>query len=178
MKKLLVLIGVLALVAAMVVPLAASAEQVSIGGSVAAVSSKITFVPPGTIDDTSWALSPWAGGNPLQVGLNYAHATDGSVTFVQGNDGVNGWKLGAVVKPGWFGPTSFAQMYASDWLPTPIKISFDGGSTFLQYNAADAPYTWNGPANATIPLYVEQQVNTTDKAGVYYIYIVYTLTPQ
>jgi len=185
MKRLLVLVAVLALVAAMVVPMATFAAappttaEVSIGGSVPAVASQYTFVPPGTINDSSWSLIDWNGGNALQVGLNYAKATNGSVTFVQGNDGATGYKVTAVIKPGWIDPSdSLAHMYDGNLaLPTPIKLSFDGGSSFANYNSSDV-VTWNGPANTALYLNAEQQVNTTDAAGVYYVYVVYTFTPQ
>ena len=167
------------MVAAMVVPLAASADSVSIGGSVPAVTSQVNVTLPTTIGDTSWDLGTWNGGHALQVGENWAASATGKVQFIQGNDGVTGWSMTANVDPGYIDADTLAHMnYPGVWLPTAIKISYDGGSTF-NVQGGGVGDTWGSSTDGStvsLPLAVKQQVNTTDKAGTYYIYIVYTLT--
>jgi hypothetical protein len=173
MKKILALVTVLALIAALVVPMAVSAAPLNINGTVPFVASTLTLNQPGDIN--TWSPS---GNGYITVGLNTGIATNGSVVYAQGNDGVTGWTLSVKVDPSYIGPSTNAQMYASNWLPTPIQLSNNQGANWYQFAAATA-FNYSGTSDGTTPLYLaaQQTVNTTDVAGAYTIKVVYTLTP-
>lgn len=176
MKKLLILATALVLLAILAVPMAAFADDVTVGGTVPSVPSTLTMTVPNSI--SWWSLTAWNRDTTnIVVGLNYGYADAGSMVYVQGNDGVKGWGITAAVPAGYIGPTSYAQMYGPGWLPTPIQLSIDG-SAFYQF-AAGGYFSYTGSTDGTTPLllYAEQQVNTTDAPGAYSIVIVYTMTP-
>jgi hypothetical protein len=171
MKKLLVLVAVLALVAALVVPMAVSAGapivgDVNITGSVPSWPTTLTLNTPGTID-FSW----------FTVGLNSGNSS-GSVVYAQGNDGVTGWGLTVKVDPGYLDPDdNVAHMaFPGTWLPSPIELS--QGGAYYQFGAGNE-FTYSGSTDGTTPLalYAHQNVNVTDKAGAYTMVVIYTLTP-
>ena len=176
-KRILALAAVLVLVAVLAVPMAAFAADVTVSGTVPSVLSTLTMTVPGPIN--TWSLTDWNGGSGgwMYVGLNYGKATDGSMLYTQGNDGVTGWGITVAVNGGYIGPTTYAQMWSGVWLPTPIQLSNDG-ATFYQFALA-SQFSYSGTTDGTTPLYLyaEQQVNTTDAAGAYGLVVVYTLTP-
>jgi hypothetical protein len=179
-KRILTLAAVLALVAVLVAPMAALADEVNIGGTVPSVASVTTMTVPGpTIGDGNWALDSLSGGSALQVGTNYAKAPSGNMLFTQGNDGATGWGVTVQVRSDYINPTStLAQMAtATVWLPTPIEFSNDNGTNYYPFGAA-TQFNYSGTTSGITPLdlIAKQKVNTTDKAGVYWIVVVYTLT--
>jgi hypothetical protein len=173
MKKILALVAVLALVAALVVPMAVSAAPLNINGTVPFVQSTLTLNQPGDI--TTWAPH---GDGYIVVGTNYGVAANGSVVYAQGNDGVTGWTLTAMVASNYIDTDSLAHMWAGSFLPTAIQLSNDGGATYYQFGSTTA-FNYSGTTDGSTPLYLEaqQKVNTTDVTGAYTIQVVYTLTP-
>ena len=183
MKKLLILVAVLALVAALVVPMTVSAAQggtgpVNITGDVVFVASQLTMVVPGNI--TQWSKNSWTSGdsyNWLTVGDNYGSGTPGSITFVQGNDGVTGWKLTTTLGTGY----SLGKMYCydsvNDFLPAELQLTIDSGANVYDATLFNG-WSTTGSTSSALTLGAKQVVGTTDKAGTYSFVIVYTLTPQ
>jgi len=102
-KKLFVLVAVLAMVAALVVPLAASAETVTVTGSIPPMS--LTIVTPSAISFGQFTL-----------GENVAGSTDGEVHFNPGIDTGASWYLNATA--------TYAQMAGNNniWLTDPMYI--------------------------------------------------------
>lgn len=186
MKKILALVTVLALIAALVVPMAVSASgsttsgavNENISGLVPAVPSQLNMSTPSDITD--WSTTPWLNNANLTVGTNFASTTPGSVSFTQGNDGMTGWDVTLTCSSDYTNGAMY-DFTAGDpgyhtFLPNGLKISFDGSS----WQAANtAGFDWNGTnSGISLPLYAQQVVGTTDKAGTYSIVLVYTLTPK
>jgi|GEM_PF-5630994 len=175
MKKLLTIVAILAIVAAMVVPVAVFADDVNVSGNVLAVPTVLNMITPSPI--SLWSLSAWNNNDYLRAGTNFASSvTPGSVTYTQGNDGVTGWGLTVACAPGYVGPTTAGQMYlAGNWLPNALAISPDGSA----WTWAASGFGYSGTSDGITPLnlYAQQVVGTTDPPGVYSIVLVYTLTP-
>jgi hypothetical protein len=183
MKKLLALVAVLAMVAALVIPMAAFAEAgpgtypVTLSGNVPFVASVLLWNTPSNI--TQWGTS-WTGnenGGQLKVGDNYAQSTPGYINFTQGNDGMTGWKLVITMGTGY----ESGQMYSYDavpagFLPSPLQINMDNSGT-VQNVANFQNYAMTGTASVALDLQAKQTVGTTDKAGTYGFTLTYTLTP-
>jgi hypothetical protein len=166
MKKLLILVTVLALIAALVVPMAVSANTVT-----ASVVAQGTITAP-TISVSAPSAYTWT---LWKVGDNYGSDVQGSVSVVD---------LGSANSVNW---QVVAQDLGADYgvmrttgnvgLTNKFEISKDDSSF---YNADKPGITYTGTGLAATPalldFYGYQKVTNTDAAGTYQMTITFTAT--
>ena len=153
MKKILVLVAVLALVAAMVVPLAAYA-------AVPLTSSGTVIVTGEMVAPTITLSAPAQFAFPQFVeGPNTTNSGAGSVVFNPGSDQNAKWTLSATSSGGYI----LGEMYCSalsNMLVTPMQVSLDNvGWGNLPIGVTTAPST---NTNTTFYVYAYQVVTQAD----------------
>ena len=164
MKKILVLVAVLALAAALVVPMAVSAVPLTSSGSVTVqgemVAPTIALTAPANFDFGTF-----------KVGDNFAESYPGSVAFVPGSDQNATWTLSASSTS----PYTAGEMYSTDTaqlLATPMEVSFDNATWGSLPTGVTTPSTSN--LNVAFNLYAYQKITTADVlngSGTYYIVV-------
>ena len=171
-EKIIILVTVLALIAALVVPMAVSADPISSSGTVTVqgemVAPTITLTAPGPFDFGQFA-----------EGLNAANSQAGYVQFAPGSDQFATWALSATSTA----PYTAGEMYCSalnNFLSTQMAVSLDGSNyAYLSGGVTTAPST---SANSTFYLYAHQNVTQADilvGSGTYSIVVnlMATVTP-
>jgi type 1 fimbria pilin len=132
MKKILVLVGVLALVAAMVVPMAALANPtVSVTGNVLAATVSLDYPGTPTIPLGMFVV----GRNPAGTAWADTGATFGTVTVVNNSDPNPTWTLTATSINDGVKDFSNGKMYCDGlgrYLDDALYVSLDGGTTAAQ----------------------------------------------
>jgi hypothetical protein len=160
----------------------------NVSGTVSAVASSLTLTPPSAI--TAWSVGtfdPTATDSTFNEGSNYGvSATPGSVSFVQGNDGLSGdWTVTAVSASQYNVGTETGNMWCSAttttgapaFLTNSLQIGKSDTGTF---SVADPGITYNGTGSVTgcLPLYASQLINgQKDPPGNYSIILVFTIAP-
>jgi hypothetical protein len=169
MKKLLVLVAVLALVAAMVVPMAAFADTGSTQINAETVGPSVQLTPPAFFDMGTLNV----GRNPV---TNSFVGVAGSVTFSQGSDAASTCVLSAIsINAG--SPYDFLNgcMYSantSKYLNDPMYVTFDN-ITYAQLPGG--VHMSILPGNTPFNLGAVQVIQPTENPGVGTYYIVVTL---
>jgi hypothetical protein len=160
MKKILALVAVLALVAALVVPMAVSASTTIASGTITAPT--ISVSAPSAYTWTLW-----------KVGDNYGSDVQGSVSAVLGSANSVNWQVVAQDLGADYG---FMRTTGNVALANKFEISQYSNSGFV---FADAGLTYTG-TNLTAPqafdFYGYQYVTNTDAAGTYQMTITFTAT--
>jgi hypothetical protein len=177
MKKIFVLAGLLALVAIMAVPMAASAATTIIGGSV--TEATVTMTPPSAI---AFGALVYSATVPMEKA-----STAGSVTVVKGTSGVISWTVTAQATTGTTpGKMSSATADLTTWLligktlatPADYRCA-DGIGRNIHSTAIPAGVlTYTGTTTpGSIPFCARQWIETTDTTpGVYSATITFTAT--
>ena len=180
MKKLLVLVAVLALVAAMVVPLAASATAAGpavVGGSVYAtgvmVAPTVSITIPGAI-----SLGNFANGRNPSTGYAWSTVAYGTIILTPGSDAAATFTATASSVDDGNGNFDNGRMYCAGigQLSAAMYVTFGDTS----YAAIGTPgylgsgATLTGNANTSFTLGAAQDITSADAqkgAGTYYIYV-------
>jgi hypothetical protein len=153
MKKLLVLITVLALIAALVVPMAVSA-------SVPLTSSNSVTVTGNMVAPTIALYVPNTFGfSQFAEGDNFANSGAGSVSFAPGSDQHATWTLSATSTT----PYDTGKMYSNDtslFLATPMEVSFDNATWGSLPTGETTPASTN--TSSSFSLYAYQNVTQAD----------------
>ena len=162
MKKIYALALLLALVAVLAVPMAASANtvvnNVTVGGSITVGS--IAMSPPGAI----------AFGTLSAITLNEKNASPGSVTVTPGSSGKTTWTAGAIAATsthtGWM-------MSGGASLTNELQIGKSVAEN--SWTQAHTGITYSGSAaTGPIPFAAKQVYATTDSVAIYSITITFT----
>ena len=183
MKKILVLVTVLALVAALIVPMAVSAAgpsgpPVLAGSDIEAagvmVAPSVTVTAPGPISFGNFVN----GYNPSSTTWSWSTTTWGSVTLTNGSDAAASFTVTATPDNS-KGDYSAGEMYCSGigYLSTPMVVTFgDSTNTSMgTYGALPGGASFTGTSSvAEFSLGANQQITSADAqkgAGTYIYYV-------
>jgi hypothetical protein len=176
MKKLLVLVGILALVAAMVVPMAAfAAQEIQATGTMVAPTVSITA--PGAISFGTFT----PGWNPSPTTFKMASSW-GYVTLTNNSDSGASFTLTAKSDGTTDGNFTLGEMYSNDthnYLTEPMQVTFDTAGTagFVASAPAFLPAAVHltGSSSGNYSFGAAQNISAADGLigpGTYYINII------
>jgi hypothetical protein len=161
MKKILALVAVMALVAALVVPLAASANALPTILTGTVTLPTVTVTPPANY---AWTL--------FKVGGNWSPDQTGSVAVAEGSANSTTWQV--VAQDLSATDYGFMRDGSNNALATKFEISkvyADGGLTW-----ANTGITYTGTDAGSFDFYGYQMVTNGDAAGTYSVTITFTAT--
>ena len=161
MKKILALVAVMALVAALVVPLAASANALPTILTGTVTLPTVTVTPPANY---AWTL--------FKVGGNWSTDDTGSVVVSEGSANTTDWQV--VAEDLSATDYGFMRDGSNNALATKFEISkvyADGGLTW-----ANTGITYTGTDAGSFDFYGYQMVTNGDAAGTYSVTITFTAT--
>ncbi len=162
MKKRILTLGMLlALVAAMALPVAAFAETNSGSGTVPLVSSTISIAAPGNFSFSTFTM----GAD------NTASSTNGTTTYTQGNDSATGWQVLATDNNTSTNTGKMLRTTDSHPLTSALQISKDVGGSYV---AASSTLTYTGSASGQYTFDAKQNITSSELAGSYTIAIKFT----
>ena len=177
MKKLLVLIGILALVAALVVPLAASAAPL-VGGDVEATGVMVAPTVSITVPSGGISLGNFADGRNPSTGYDWSTVTFGTITLTLGSDAAATFTATANSVDDGYGNFSAGKMFCAGigYLANPMYVSFGDTSNAAIGTPGYLPTgaILTGNASTNFSLGAAQEITSADAkkgAGTYYIYV-------
>jgi len=158
-----------------------------ISGTVAPMASILSVTPPTGI--AAWNNIGFNGSytNPdMVIGTNYGAddtaGTEGTVTFVQGNDGVTSWTVTATCPTNYSSgatPPQPGNMWnGSNFLKNALTVSNSTTLNTFAYAGATTTFDTGTSASSSFPLYVQQPVIVTDAPGNYSIILIFTIAPN
>ncbi len=164
MKKRILTLGMLlALVAVMALPMAAFAETNTGSGTVPTVSSTISITAPGNFSFGDFTVSA----------NSTASSTNGTTTYIPGNDSASGWQVTATDNNTGTNTGKMLRTTDSHPLTSELQISQDVGSSYF---AASSTLTYSGAASGQYTFDAKQYIASDELAGVYSIAIKFTGT--
>ena len=181
MKKILVLVAVLALVAAMVVPMAALATPAGpavVGGDVYASGVMVAPTVSITVPSGGISLGNFADGRNPSAGYDWSTASYGSITLTPGSDAAATFTATAYSISDGYGNFADGKMFCAGigYLGTAMYVTFGDTSNAAIGTPGYLPTgaTLTGNANTNFSLGAAQEITSTDAkmgAGTYYIYV-------